>query len=95
MRAIAGGFAVEFTKPVPEDVEFTMSSFTYRYSNSYGGPEINTKTHKIQKSSDHPSLYVLKVDDLRQYYVYELHAKIPGAETLKAYYTLNSLVNSK
>ena len=95
MRAVSRGFDVEFTQPVSPDIKFKLSSFTYRYSNSYGGPEINTKSHPlaVTAKADQPTSFTLQVEGLRRHYVYELHAQLPGGKILKAYYTLNSLVN--
>jgi hypothetical protein len=94
MRATANGFNVEFTKPISKDTEFKLSSFTYQYASSYGGPEINTKTHKLEvvQKTENPTTFSLQVDELRQYYVFELEAKLPSEQILKGYYTLNSLV---
>ena len=94
MRATGEGFDVEFSQPVSKDTQFKLSSFTYRYSNSYGGPEINTKPHKLEviQNAGKATTFSIKVDELRQYYVYELEVKLPSGQILKGYYTLNSLV---
>ena len=94
MRATAKGFDIEFTQPVSTATQFKLSSFTYRYASSYGGPEINTKIHHLEvvQNADNPTTFTLHVDELRKHYVYELEAKLPSGQTLKGYYTLNSLV---
>ena len=94
IRATPTGFDLELTKPVPNDLNVKLSSFTYRYSRSYGGPEINKKSHKVEvlKNGNKPSTFSIQVDELRQYYVYEFEVEYPSAQTMKGYYTLNSLV---
>ena len=94
MRAVPGGFEVEFTQPPPTPVEFSLLSFTYNYASSYGGPEIHRKSHNVgvYRVQDKPNTYALEVDGLRGMYVYELRAKLPSAKDLQAYYTLNSVI---
>jgi hypothetical protein len=94
IRATSSGFEMELTKPVPNDINVKLSSFTYRYSNSYGGPEINKKSHKVEvvQNEAKPSTFSIQVDELRQYYVYEFEVEYPSAQIMKGYYTLNSLV---
>ena len=94
IRATPTGFDLELTKTVPNDINLKLSSFTYRYSRSYGGPEINKKSHKAEvlKNATKPSTFSIQVDELRQYYVYEFEVEYPSAQTMKGYYTLNSLV---
>jgi len=94
IRATPTGFDLELTKPVPNDIKLKLSSFTYRYSRNYGGPEINKKSHKVEvlKNGNKPSTFSIQVDELRQYYVYEFEVEYPSAQTMKGYYTLNSLV---
>ncbi|MBT5794375.1 MAG: hypothetical protein HOI10_05865 [Deltaproteobacteria bacterium] len=94
IRATPTGFDLELTKPVPNDINLKLSSFTYRYSKSYGGPEINKKSHKVEvvQNEAKPSTFSIHVDELRQYYVYEFEVEYPPAHVMKGYYTLNSLV---
>ena len=94
IRATPTGFDLELTKTVPNDINLKLSSFTYRYSRSYGGPEINKKSHKVEvvQNESKPSTFSIQVDELRQYYVYEFEVEYPSAQTMKGYYTLNSLV---
>jgi hypothetical protein len=95
MRAVRGGFEVEFTQPVPDGVGFSMYSFTYEYSNRYGGEEMDTRPNKLEAvhQPGRPKVYRLKVEGLRELYVYELHASVPGKGNLEAYYTLNSMAD--
>ncbi len=102
MRAKTDGFELVFTDPVdPASLEgaFEMRSYTYEYSSSYGGEEIQTKEHEItgmQPSDDGFSLK-LQVKDLRPLYVHELRTrgvKSASGRSLDfpdAYYTLNKI----
>ena len=94
IRATPTGFDLELTKPVSNDINLKLSSFTYRYSRSYGGPEINKMSHKVEvvQNESKPSTFSIQVDELRQYYVYEFEVEYPSARVMKGYYTLNSLV---
>lgn len=92
MRATPDGFEVEFTQPLSAPPSFTLTSFTYRYASTYGGPEIDRKAHKLQARPlpARPNVHRLQVQALRPGYVYELHAHLPDARRLEAYYTLNA-----
>ena len=94
IRATSSGFEMELTKPVPNSINVKLSSFTYRYSRSYGGPEINKKSHKVEvvQNEAKPSTFSIQMDELRQYYVYEFEVEYPSIHIMKGYYTLNSLV---
>ncbi len=104
MRAIRGGFELEFTAPIdPKTVQavgaLTMSSYTYRLSKAYGGPEEDLRklnVSAIEVAKDRRSLRLV-VDPLRAGYVHELVAAgIRSAEGKpllhpEAYYTLINL----
>ena len=98
------GFELVVTKPV-EPVSavapdsYAMHNYTYRYSNAYGSPEIDTQPNSIINvavSDDRRSVY-LKVEGLRPLYIHELRAegvRSVANEPLRhpdAYYTLNQL----
>lgn len=102
MKAMPEGFELVFTEPVDPsslDSGFAISSYTYEYSSSYGGEEIQTKQHEItgvDLSADGLSVK-LRVDGLRPLYVHELRTeglKSVSGRSLDfpdAYYTLNSI----
>ncbi len=104
MEARPDGFLLTFTRPVDrKSVEaiaaYEMSSYTYPYHSTYGGPEIETQQLIIRKATvvaNAMSVH-LSVDGLREGYVHELHVKgVRSAvgETLlhdSAYYTLNRI----
>lgn len=107
MRATSDGFELVFTEPVdpqtaadPESYE--LSSYTYRYQGSYGGPEEDVKALKIEKAevSDDGLRVRLVVEGLREMYVHELRASGirtkagKGLEHPDAYYTLNRIPES-
>lgn len=102
MKVVRGGFDLEFTQPIdPASVKqpgaFTMSSYTYRLSRNYGGPEEDVRDLNVtvaQIAADNRRVR-LKVEPLRTGYVHELHA--PGVRAQQggkpllhpeAYYTL-------
>jgi len=105
MRAIKGGFELQFTKPVdPQtagDVDsYQLGTYTYIYQSSYGSPEVDHTTPAILSatvSSDR--MYVnLQISGLQRGHVHELHSDgVTNADGLsllhkEAYYTLNYLV---
>ena len=101
MRAQPDGFELTFTKPVDRDSaadapSYSMESYTYRLSESYGGPEDDKKQVAIVSAhvaADGMSVR-LTVDPLRAGYVHELHldgVRSSDGEPLlhpEAYYTL-------
>lgn len=107
MRARPEGFELVFTVPVSaESVQrvraFSMSSFTYEYSSSYGGEEIETREHLIEVGdvSEDGKRLLLKVNGLRPYHVHELRTSgiiSRDGEELEhphAWYTLNRIPKS-
>ncbi len=103
MRAVPEGFELEFTEPLdPKSIvpaSFEISNFTYEYSPSYGGDEIDTKKNPIRETrlSDDRNVVTLVVDGLRPLHVHELH--LEGVQSTtgqslqspRAYYTLNRI----
>ena len=104
MRVRSDGFDVEFTEPVDPATlgSFEMISYTYEYSSSYGGDEIDTEKLRVVSTdlSEDGKTVTLKLDGLRQYFVHELHVgELKSAEGRKldfpnAYYTLNRIPKS-
>tara|TARA_R110002096_G_scaffold238581_1_gene430099 strand:- start:19039 stop:20535 length:1497 start_codon:yes stop_codon:yes gene_type:complete len=104
MRAEPDGFELVFTEPVDPKTatnldSYQLSSYTYRYQGTYGGPEEDRKTLKIQKatmSNDGLRIH-LQIEGLREMYVHELRAEglrnqAGGSlEHPDAYYTLNRI----
>ena len=76
-----------------------MTSYTYQYSNKYGGNEIQTKPHELSgvEVSDNGLLVRFQVRELRPLYVHELRTK--GIQSARgraldhpdAFYTLNRI----
>jgi len=104
MRAMPGGFRLEFTEPVDartagDPASYGMTSYTYFHHEPYGSPEIDTQPCRIVAATVAPDgkSVELKVEGLRPVYVHELHAKgvrnARGEPLLHeaAYYTLNRL----
>lgn len=105
MKAVPGGFRLLFTQPIdPVSVRsegaFAMSSYTYRLSRNYGGPEEDTRDLSVKVTEVAPDgrSVRLQVEPLRAGYVHELHAPgvraHQGANPLlhpEAYYTLINL----
>ncbi|MGX1931011.1 plastocyanin/azurin family copper-binding protein [Flagellimonas sp. 2504JD4-2] len=104
MKAQDDGFLLEFTQPVNrllgnQKASYEMTSFTYKYHNSYGSPIINQEKAIIQKAEvGEDGLSVkLTIQGLRQGYIHEI--KIPDLKSIsgekllhnKGYYTLNQL----
>jgi hypothetical protein len=106
MRAIPGGFRLEFTERIDpttagDPASYEMISYTYYHHEPYGSPEIDTKPCAITKATvaEDGKSVELAVEGLREVHVHELHAKgvrnAAGVPLLhgKAYYTLNRLVH--
>ena len=104
MKARPDGFELVFTKPVDVaragDVgSYRMTNYTLFYSGAYGSDEIQTAPNGIISAQVAPDgLSVrLKVADLRELYIHELHAdgiRSAAGESLDhadAYYTLNRI----
>ncbi len=104
MRAKPDGFELAFTLPVNKQTaaqpgKYLMSSYTYKYSKSYGSPEVDKKTLTVKKAivSDDGLRVRLVCDGLRAGYVHELNASalraVTGESLLHAdgYYTLNRI----
>ena len=104
MSARPDGFRLTFTQPVNRATaanpkSYTLTSYTYLYHKKYGGEPVDIKTHKIKITgldANTQSVH-LKVEDLREGYVYELHSNslrnAKGKPLLHraAYYTLNRI----
>jgi hypothetical protein len=104
MRAKPDGFELTFTKPLDAATagkldSYKMKTFTYIYQASYGSPEVDATTPKIERvevASDHRSVR-LYVDGLQIGHIHDV--ALPGirsdqGEPLlhpQAYYTLNYL----
>jgi cytochrome c551/c552 len=105
VRAMPDGFEIEFTKPVDRTsaenrANYLTRSFLYKYHPVYGSPPTNAKDMTIKgiKVSSDGLKVRIAVEDLRQYYIHELHLegvvdadKKEGLVHETAYYTLNSI----
>jgi hypothetical protein len=104
MEARPDGFLLTFTKPLDGKsaeaiTAYQMSSHTYPYHSTYGGPEIETQQLTIRKATvaaDGLSVQLF-VDGLREGYVHEMQLKAvksaDGEPLLHktAFYTLNRI----
>jgi glucose/arabinose dehydrogenase len=103
MQVRKDGFVLEFTLPVnPETCTpgaFQLESYTYRLSKTYGGPEEEKREHTIvavELGAAGRKVF-LRVPDLREGFVHELHAgpvrALDSTPLLHdvAYYTLMNL----
>ncbi|MCB9951486.1 MAG: hypothetical protein H6824_10935 [Planctomycetaceae bacterium] len=104
MRAIPGGFDLEFTKPVDAATatnldSYSMQTYTYIFQSSYGSPEVDHTEPKLTSAtlSDDGMHVKLLIDTPQEGHVHELKAE--GIRSTKglpllhseAYYTLNYL----
>jgi glucose/arabinose dehydrogenase len=98
------GFELSFTKKVNVGTavalsSYQLSSYTYRYHQTYGSPEIDTKLLRVESVTVAPGgrRLRLRVDGLREGYVHELYAegvRSADGEALlhpRGYYTLNQI----
>jgi len=104
IHARADGFELEFTLPIDltngtQATSYRLESYTYRLSETYGGPEEDKRTHVIEAVEPGPEgkKVFLPIRDLRPGYVYEFH--VPGLRSADgtailhdtAFYTLVNL----
>jgi hypothetical protein len=104
MRAVPGGFELEFTEPVepataanPES--YKIQTYTYIFQASYGSPEVDHTQPRVQeiRVSEDARKVTLLLDQVQVGHVHELHADgVRSASGLpllhpEAYYTLNYL----
>ena len=82
MSAQAHGFRLSFTQmfdvgTVVTPKSYTLKSYTYPYQSRYGGEPVDVKTHEVKFAGlDALGLFIdLAVDEMREGYVYELHAR--------------------
>jgi len=99
MRAVPGGFELEFTAPVDaaraaDPATWRMSSYTYELHEEYGSPKMDVKPLAPTPTVVDPTHVRLALSDLRPGYVHEVHYEAlrdaNGAAPLhdRAYYTL-------
>lgn len=79
VRAMPDGFEIEFTKPVvrktAEDIaSYSVESFIYKYHPVYGSPPVNLEKSAVKgvKVSEDGMKVRVVVDNLRQYYIYNI-----------------------
>lgn len=104
MRAVPGGFELEFTEPADpstlvDPASYAMKSFTYIYQADYGSPVVDEEACTILSATPSPDgrRVRLEVDNLRACVIHELDA--PGIRTTAGepllhttgWYTLNRL----
>lgn len=108
IKALDDGFLVEFTKPVDKKTaesmaSYKLTSFTYKYHNTYGSPIIDQKmamVHKTEVSKDKLSVK-LTIQGMRLGFIHQV--KIPGIRSVHGesllhdtgYYTLNEVPGGK
>ncbi len=104
MRAVPGGFELEFTEPADPATlsdlsSYAMKSFTYIYQADYGSPVVDEEACTIRSVTPSPDgrRVRLEVDNLRECVIHELHAPgilTPDGQPLlhnTGWYTLNRL----
>lgn len=104
MRAVPGGFELEFTEPADpatlrELSSYTMKSFTYIYQADYGSPVVDEESCVIRSATPSPDgrRVRLEIDNLRECVIHELNAdgiRTPDGQPLlhdTGWYTLNRL----
>jgi mono/diheme cytochrome c family protein/glucose/arabinose dehydrogenase len=82
VRAIPGGFEIDFIHPVDpslaaDPANYTLSGYTRVWQGSYATPDsdLHTPTITTAKVSDDARSVTLHVDDLRAQHVYELNCR--------------------
>lgn len=103
IEAKPDGFLVTFTKPIDPasatNEAFTLKSYTYKYQQAYGSPEVDTKNVPITRITITPDNLSARLHctNLRQGYVHELQStaiRSSNDESLlhpDGYYTLNRI----
>lgn len=102
LRAIPGGFELEFTAPVDaklaaDPASYTMSSYTYELHEEYGSAQMDELPLAFTPTVVDATHVRLSVTNLRAVYVHELHyaglRSASGEKPLhdRAYYTLIEL----
>jgi len=104
VRAVLGGFELEFTEPADPATSsdlssYTMKSFTYIYQADYGSPVVDEEPCTILAATPSPDgrRVRLEVDNLRECVIHELNARgirTPDGQPLlhdTGWYTLNRL----
>jgi len=105
MSVTRQGFRLSFTQMFDFNTavranSYNLKSYTYPYQSRYGGEPVDMKIHELKfVKLDESGLFIdLAVDELREGYVYELHAHgvrdHKGSKLLhpEAYYTLNRVL---
>ena len=108
MKAQDDGFLLEFTKPVNIDSakklsSFQITSFNYKYHNTYGSPIVDQQKAKVHKVEvmDYGQSVKLTVHGMRLGYIHQI--KIPDLKSKTGesllhntgYYTLNEVPGGK
>ncbi|MEZ6091329.1 MAG: hypothetical protein R3C05_25595 [Pirellulaceae bacterium] len=106
MRAVSGGFDLQFTQPVDRTsaanvASYELETYTYIYQADYGSPEVDRTKPEITSAtvSEDGKTVRLMIDGLQRGHVHELHS--PGVRSSEglpllhkeAYYTLNYLAD--
>jgi hypothetical protein len=104
IRAVPGGFELEFTEPADPATlsdlsSYAMKSFTYIYQADYGSPVVDEEACTIRSVTPSPDgrRVRLEVDNLRECVIHELQAPgilTPDGQPLlhnTGWYTLNRL----
>ena len=104
MKALDDGFELEFTKPINSKIAkeistYNLSTFTYKYHDTYGSPIIDQQkamVHKVELSDDGYKVK-LTVHGMRLGYIHQIeipNIKATTGELLlhnKGFYTLNEV----
>lgn len=107
MRAVAGGFELEYTQPLSADTaqnlaaKYQAQQWRYQPTSTYGGPKVDEQTLSVSAatlSADRKKV-TLRVAGLRAGHVVHIRSPRPFAAesgaalwSTEAWYTLNSLI---
>ncbi|MBB5850219.1 family 16 glycoside hydrolase [Amycolatopsis umgeniensis] len=107
MRAVAGGFELEYTQPLSADTaqnlaaKYQAQQWRYQPTSAYGGPKVDEQTLSVTSASLSPDRkkVTLQVAGLKAGHVVHVRSPRPFAAesgaalwSTEAWYTLNSLV---
>jgi hypothetical protein len=106
MRVVEGGFEIEYTDPVSDEVvenladAYQLKQWTYVPTQQYGGPKVDEQPLFVSEASvsEDRTTVTLKIDGMKPGYVVYLRSPRPFASadgreliSTEAWYTLNSL----
>ncbi|MBB5907921.1 hypothetical protein BKA25_002237 [Actinoalloteichus hymeniacidonis] len=106
MRAVDGGFEIEYTQPLSEETaqdlasKYNAEQWRYVATPAYGGPKVDEETLEVSEAtlSEDRKTVTLQMDGLKPGHVVYVHSPRPFADesgeelwSTEAWYTLNTL----